>query len=634
MTKIAANTYQTIKDLIVKYRRTVVTLVHITQAFLANYLAFVLRFDAAIPAQHLKQFFLYIPYLLIVRLAFYLMTGLYKDLWRYSSINDLIKLIKSVTFSSIVFFIVVRYLFGDIGYPRSIYILDWLVLILLAGGSRLFIRIFREYMQHESSGKRILIIGAGDAGEMLVRDMRNNPSYNYEPIGFIDDDLGKKGLSIHGLPIFGPRGLIQEVIERHKPSEIIIAMPSMGNKALREIYDLCKQFNIPIKILPGMADILEGKISVSQIKPLSLEDLLQREQIRTDIHAVKEYLRGKSVLVTGAGGSIGSELCRQIFEYSPGRLILFDRYENGLFDIDMELNNKSMVNKSEKGLAPADRQIITVVGDMCDASSLENLFIKYTPDIVFHAAAHKHVPLMEHNPLEAVKNNIFGTKNLIEAAARHRANSFVMISTDKAVNPTNIMGATKRVAEYLSISRNNSASTKFSTVRFGNVLGSNGSVVNIFRNQIKSGGPVRVTHPDIKRFFMLIPEAVQLVLIAASSGEGGEIFVLDMGEQINITELAENLIRLSGFTPHEDIQIEFTGLRPGEKLFEELFDESEKMLPTFHEKLRMAIPGTIPSVNVLEEHLAALACFISKNSVDEVIAEIQKIVPNFKRAVH
>jgi len=348
--------------------------------------------------------------------------------------------------------------------------------------------------------------------------------------------------------------------------------------------------------------------------------------------------------VTGAGGSIGSELCRQLIEYAPSSLIMFDRYENGLFEIDMELNGKVRGQRSEargnrsevrgsspSPITPHPSPVVSVVGDMRDSDTLEYLFSKHKPQIVFHAAAHKHVPLMEHNPLEAVKNNIFGTKKLAEAASKYKAENFVMISTDKAVNPTNIMGATKRVAEFLTMNMNSSSSTKFTTVRFGNVLGSNGSVVQIFKEQLKRGGPLTVTHPEIKRFFMLIPEAVQLVLIAASAGKGGEIFVLDMGEQIRITDLAENLISLSGFIPHEDIKIEFIGLRPGEKLYEELFDESEKIIPTFHEKLRSAIPLNIPPMDKLTRHISSLEQIISNNSVDELIPEIRKIVPNFKR---
>jgi FlaA1/EpsC-like NDP-sugar epimerase len=359
------------------------------------------------------------------------------------------------------------------------------------------------------------------------------------------------------------------------------------------------------------------------MKPISLEDLLQREPVKTDIESVKKYIRNKSVLVTGAGGSIGSELCRQIVNYHPSNLILFDRCENSLFKIDIEL---SSANGNDNGTLQGN--IIPIVGDVVNPATMDYVFSKYKPQIVFHAAAYKHVPLMEHNPIEAVKNNILGTKNLIDISADHNVESFVMISTDKAVNPTSIMGATKRVAEFLTITKNSKTATKFTTVRFGNVLGSNGSVVPTFKEQIKKGGPVTVTHQDMKRFFMLIPEAVHLVLLAASSGNGGEIFVLDMGEQVKIGDLAENLIRLSGFIPHKEIKIKYTGLRPGEKMYEELFDASEKIIPTFNNKLRIAVPA-LPPVNTLNKYVAEFEDIVNNYAVERIIPTIQKVVPNF-----
>ncbi len=623
--------YKAIKDIIVKNRRIAVIVIHLIQAAIANYLAFLLRFDFSLDQQYFLLFQSYFSILLIIRLIFYLQAGLYRDLWRYSSVSDLIKILRATTFGSIIFLIVVRYIFGDTSYPRSIYIIDWGLLVMISGGSRLFIRVLREYLQpSESSGKRTLLIGAGDAGEMIVRDMKNNPKYAYQPIGFIDDDPYKKGLSIHGVPIFGPKNMINEVIEKHRPEEILISLPSASHSAISETYELCKPFNIPIKTLPKLYDILNGNVSVSQIKPLSLEDLLEREPVRADIKEVKDYIADKSVLVTGAGGSIGSELCRQIIEYNPSDLIMFDRYENSLFEIDLEL--KTRLKEKElavKGGNPSP-VIHTVLGDVCDRDTLEHLFLKYKPRIVFHAAAHKHVPLIEHNPLEAVKNNIFGTKNILDTSSRHAVESFVMISTDKAVNPANIMGATKRVAEYLTRNMNSISSAKFTTVRFGNVLGSNGSVIHIFKEQLKKNGPLTVTHPEVKRYFMLIPEAVQLVLIAAASDSGGDLFVLDMGEQIKVVDLAENFIRLSGFVPHKDIKIEFSGLRPGEKLYEELFDDTEKVITTFHDKLRVAVSDKIPTMENLAAHISALEHIVSNNSIDGIIPEIRKIIPNFR----
>jgi FlaA1/EpsC-like NDP-sugar epimerase len=621
--------YEKVRDFIIRHRGVFEILIHAFQAISANYLAFVLRFESLLSFEYRNYFLSYLPLLILIRVTFYLRHGLNRGLWRYSSVSDLLRIIRSITFGSIIFLLAVRYLFGNTSYPRSVYVLDWLLLIMFSGGTRLFIRVYREYLQSETSGKKVLLIGAGDAGEMIVRDMKNNPKYNYEPIGFIDDDVYKKGLSIHGIPIFGPKDMMKEVIERHEPEEILICMPSMQPKVIREFFELCKPLSIPIKTLPGMNDILDGTVSVSQIKPLSLEDLLEREPVKRDVQSIKLFIEGKSVMVTGAGGSIGTELCRQIFAYRPARLIMLDRYENGLFHIDLELRTTAAMqdgaaDKGQTGLS-------TVVGDICDRMRLDEVFRKFRPQIVFHAAAHKHVPLMEHNPLEAVKNNILGTKNLLDAAAEHGTESFVMISTDKAVNPTSVMGATKRTAEYLTMRMNHSSSCRFTTVRFGNVLGSSGSVVRVFREQLKRGGPLTVTHPEIKRYFMLIPEAIQLVLIAASSGTGGEIFILDMGEQVKILDLAENVIRLSGFIPYEDIGIVFTGLRPGEKMYEELFDSSEKAIPASHEKLKTAVLDGVPSREELAALVAKLKRTVEENSADGAIALLMAIVPNFRR---
>ncbi|MDA8086894.1 MAG: nucleoside-diphosphate sugar epimerase/dehydratase [Nitrospiraceae bacterium] len=609
----------------VKNRRVAVTLLHLMVAALANYLAFLLRFDLNIPSAYQGQFFSYLPCLLSIRLALCIQAGLYKGLWRYFGVNDLKKIIRSVTFGSVLFALLVRYLPGGAGYPLSIYILDWVLLIMLESGVRLVIRAFKGTSAGgEKGGKRVLIIGAGDAGEMIVRDMKNNPKYAYKPVGFIDDDPYKKGLMIHGVPIFGGRPALPLAVTRNRPNEILIAMPGAGHKAINGIYELCKSFNLPITTLPGLGDIMDGKVSVSQIKALQLEDLLQRAPVRTGREQVKELIRGKTILVTGAGGSIGQELCRQIMDYRPLRLVLFDRYENGLFAIDCALRKKTI--KPNGCRAP---EIVSFVGDMRDEATLEHLFSVHAPQIVFHAAAHKHVPLMEQNPLEAVRNNIFGTSNLITAASRHYVKDFVMISTDKAVNPTSIMGATKRVAEFLAMRMNSSSLTRFTTVRFGNVLGSNGSVVPTFREQLKRGGPLTITHPDVKRFFMLTEEAVHLVLVAAAAGKGGEIFVLEMGEQIKVLDLALNMIKLSGLVPYEEIKIEFMGLRPGEKLYEELFDETEEVVPSPFEKLRMAVPGKVPSREELEWHLSALRDHLSRRDPGGAVSELRKIVPNF-----
>ena len=667
--------YLKLSKCIMKYRYLLVIMIFLLQTALANYLAFVIRFDGFLSRDNINTYISYLPFLLLIRSAFFFRDGLYKGMWRYASTSDLIKIIKSTTFSSITFLLFVYYLLGDESYPRSVYILDWMLSIIIAGGNRLFIRLFREYMFLDTSRKKILIVGAGDAGEMIVREMKSNHKGLYEPIGFVDD-TESIGLTIHGVPILGSCKMLPEIITTHKPDEILILVSNDMQQTIREVYELCKPFNIQIKKLPGIDDLLDGNVTVgaklgqrlleanlvseeniqealalqekeggrlgtkliklgyikeekmmsflskqygiTHMKPISLEDLLQRESVKTDNKAVMNFIKGKSVIVTGAGGSIGSELCRQIIKYRPSSLLLIDRYENTLYEVDIELRNEG------NGV-----HLSSVIVDIQDRSSLDSLFSKHRPQVVFHAAAYKHVPLMENSPVEAVKNNIFGTKNIIDTASKYGAESFVLVSTDKAVNPTSIMGATKRVAEFLTINMNGYSNTRFSTVRFGNVLGSNGSVVPIFKEQLKNGGPLTVTHPDIERFFMLIPEAVQLVLIAAASGEGGELFVLDMGKPVKIADFAENFIRLSGFIPHREIQIKYTGLRPGEKLFEELFDKTEKSVTTSHSKLMMAIPE-VPSLESLNQYISELEHAVLNYAVDEVELIMQKIVPNFR----
>jgi len=668
-------TSKTFMNPIVKHRRFAVTVTFVAQAALANCLAFLIRFDTGLSEYYLYAFFHYLPLIMVLRLLFFLQGGLHRGLWRYASISDLIRIIKSATIGSCLFVLIVRYGLGDETYPVSIYILDWLLYIAISGGTRFLMRVLREYNLTEPSRKRILILGAGDTGEMIVREMRHNREHVYEPVGFIDDNTDNKGLTIHDVPILGTTEMLPEIIKKYRPAELLISGANDSQKSIREIYELCKPFPITIKKLPGIGDILDGNIStanklgqrlieanlvteaqinealalqkkeggrlgsklvklgcipeekllgflhkqygISHMKPLSLEDLLQREQVKTDITSVRDFIRGKSVMVTGAGGSIGSELCRQIIKYNPSHLMLCDRYENSTYEVDLELRAEHR-----------ETAISTIIGDIQDTVFLDQLFSRHRPRIVFHAAAYKHVPLMEHNPIEAVKNNIFGTKNLIDAVSRHCAEKFILISTDKAVNPTSIMGATKRIAEFLTINMNSSCRTKFAAVRFGNVLGTNGSVIPIFKDQLKKGGPLTVTHPDIKRFFMLIPEAVQLVLIAAASGNGGELFVLDMGEQIKILDLAENFIRLSGFIPHKEIKITYSGLRPGEKMYEELFDETETKIPTFHNKLMMAIPET-PSAHAMASSLEEFEHIIREYRADQVVPAIQRIVPNF-----
>ena len=662
-------------------RTVFVVFVHIIQSVLASYLAFSIRFESFFLADNLRLMLRYLPMLLLIRTVFYFQAGLNKDFWRYSSISDMSRIIKCTFMGSVIFFVLVRFVFRDIGYPISIYILDWLLLVLFSCGTRLSVRVaYRENLRTKPVGKRVLLIGDSKVLEVIIKNLMDNPKYGYIPIGIIDEDVNTKGRSIHGVRIFGTNTIIPKIIEKHKPDEILISVMPSNNKSIKDIFELSKASNIPIKRLPGLSDVLNGEVPVpnrigarlvsanlvtrehldealalqgtdneklgvkliklgyvsekdfvsfliedngmSSLQNISLEDLLQREPVKSGIKSVSDFIIGKSVLVTGAGGSIGSEICRQVIKYSPSKLILLDRYENSLFEVDLEL--RCLIGNDE-----GEKNIVSLIRDLAEISSLESAFSKLKPQIVFHAAAHKHVPLMETNPCEAVKNNIFGTKNLIDTSIKHNVNNFVMISTDKAVNPTSVMGATKRIAEFLAISMNEVSQTKFTTVRFGNVLGSNGSVVPVFKECLEKGGPLKVTHPDIKRYFMLIPEAVNLVLIAASSESDGKIFVLDMGEQIRIVDLAENLIRLAGFIPHKEIKIEYTGLRPGEKMFEELFDKSEKLIPTSHKKISEIIP-VVPDAEVLKGHLIRLQHIVQNNSDNDVRGEVLEIVQILK----
>jgi FlaA1/EpsC-like NDP-sugar epimerase len=457
--------------------------------------------------------------------------------------------------------------------------------------------------------KRVLIYGAGDAGAMIVRDMGHNAACEYEPIGFIDDDLSKVGQSIHGVRVLGTRHQLPQIIATQKPHEILVAMPSMSSGMLREIVKTLQPFKVCITILPNLLHIMNGKAMVPQIRQLSVEDLLERQPIGLNPESVRHMIIGKRILVTGAGGSIGSELCRQIATLHPSALYLYEPYENSLYAIGGDLANRH-----------GTLNVHCIIGDVTDVQRVGAVMTELQPEIIFHAAAHKHVPLMELNPCEAVKNNIAGTRIVAEAAASVGAERFIPISTDKAVNPSSIMGATKRIAELLVQSLAQLHQTRFAVVRFGNVLGSNGSVVPLFLEQIKAGGPVTVTHPEVQRYFMLIPEAVHLVLHAATLGQTGTIYVLEMGEQIKVLDMARNLIRLAGFIPEEEIRIVFTGLRPGEKLSEELVGLDETLQPIEVDKIYQVQPTHLPEPTMLMQRIRKLEQFgidgDSKNTLD------------------
>lgn len=587
---------------------------------LACFLAFLVRFDGAIPAQYVQLYEHGLGWLLVIRGVTFFPFRLYGSSWRYSGMWDLRNIIAAALVSTLLFMLVTEVGLG-LRYPRSVLVCDTVFLICLLGGMRLGLRMVGEWGRGGGL-RRVFVYGAGDAGERIVCDMQRSRLHNYKPIGFIDDDVMKTGLWIHGVPVLGTGSDLATLLAREHPDEILVALPSETPKRIRAVIKALEPFKIPIKTLPKLLDIVDGKVTVSEIRDLAVEDLLARPPVQMDLAPVRNFIKGKRVLVTGAGGSIGSELCRQLARCDPTVLLMLDKAESALYDIDMELRRT----------AP-DCVRSTLLVDITQAGRLHDVFIRYSPQIVFHAAAYKHVPMMEMHPSEAVLNNVIGTQRLCEIAAQRGVETFVQISTDKAVNPTNVMGATKRTGELFvqALARQPEArgQTTFCAVRFGNVLGSNGSVVPLFLQQIRQGGPVTVTHPDITRYFMTIPEASQLVLRAATLAKGGEIFVLDMGEQIRVLDMARHLIRLSGSVPDEDIPITFTGLRPGEKLYEELVGADETVEPSGETKIDRVCPQWQPDLAHLLVEFQELEWLAEQGRTKAILALLREIVPTF-----
>lgn len=598
-------------------RRPIVVLIHIALVVMANYLAFWLRFDGQIPEQAVNLFQMTLVWLVTIRCLTFIPFRLYQGLWKYTGLWDLKNIIGGITASTGAFAILVHVGFSQIHYPLSVMLIDALLLLVMLGGIRLTRRIFRG-VRLGGEGRRVLIVGAGDAGEMIVRDMVRAAESDYVPVALVDDDAAKVGQRIHGIPVVGTCRDLSGVMEQYHPEEVLLAIPRANSTVRRRIVQALQSWNVPIKTLPSLRELLECEVGVTQIRPLAIEDLLGRDPVHMDTERVRELVVGKRVLVTGAGGSIGSELCRQILALNPLELVLYERYENSLHSIQIELQNLV-------GAPP----IFPVIGDVTDHDRLEHIMATHRPQLVFHAAAHKHVPLMELNSCEAIKNNVLGTQMVAKAADRHGVERFVLISTDKAVNPTSVMGATKRVAELVVQHMAKRSNTCFSVVRFGNVLGSNGSVVPAFKAQIQAGGPVTVTHPEMRRYFMLIPEAVHLVLQAATLGEQGGLFVLEMGEQVKVIDLARNLIRLSGFIPEVEIPISFVGLRPGEKLYEELVGEHEKAQPSSVDKIFRVQNGQQPESQYLMRHILEFEQSSVLKDSFFVNAWLQKLVPTF-----
>ena len=613
-------------------KRWLLIIIDILLLNLALWLAFALRFDWKIPGYYLDYYWQIALFVVGLRLALFLYFGLYRGVWRYIGINDLLAIFKSVSLGSLLVaaasFLTRRLDYSRWGlplhwlegYPISVIVAEWLGDIIFIGGLRLGLRLLQRHRAatryRHLEKKRVLIVGAGDAGEMVARQLMAHPEYGYQPMGFLDDDRLKQGKKIHGIPILGGRDAILPIVHKKEIEEIIIAIPSAPGSVIKSLVEECRRARVRFKIVPGIQDIIEGEVNLNQIREVELEDLLRRPPVKLNLEEIAGYLSGRRVLVTGAGGSIGAELCRQIAKYNPARLAMLGKGENSLYEIEHEL------------IKIPGLDLVTLVGDVNDPPRMQRIFSEQRPQVVFHAAAHKHVPMMEANPTEAVKNNIFGTRVLAEAALKYGAERFVLISTDKAVNPTSIMGATKRMAEDV-IASLVGRKTKFMTVRFGNVLGSRGSVVPLFKKQIAAGGPVTVTHPEMQRFFMTIPEAVQLVIQAGAMGRGGEIFILDMGKPVKILDLARDLITLSGLEPEVDIPIEFIGLRPGEKLYEELLTAEEGVNATKHSQIFVARPRNFKNAD-LEKVLRKLETASRLGHDGEIIKILRSWIPSYR----
>lgn len=583
--------------------------------------SYLLRFDFHIPESFLKTLRYVIPlYVLLIIIGFNLFK-IYKRIWQYASVGDLISIFKGVAIGTIAFFLIqqliINYLYSELIVPRSIYLLTTIIAFFVVGGSRFLWRLTRDnYRKLQPDHRRALIVGAGEAGILVVKELKHSKS-DYYPVAFIDDDLQKQNYEIVGVPVVGTRHDIVQVVEDYNIDDIIIAMPSASRVEISKILNICKETNKQIKIIPRVNDLIDGKVTVKMIRDVSVEDLLGREPVKVNMDEITGYLKDKVVLVTGAGGSIGSEISRQVAAVTPKELLLLGHGENSIYDIELELRRKY-----------PDLSIHPIIADIQDQERILQVFQSFQPQVVFHAAAHKHVPLMEANPHEAIKNNVFGTQNVATAASQYGAERFVLISTDKAVNPTSVMGVTKRIAELIVQSLNGKSNTIFTAVRFGNVLGSRGSVIPVFKKQIELGGPVTVTHPDMVRYFMTIPEAVQLVIQAGAFAEGGEVFILDMGKPVKIADLARDLIKLSGLTPDKDIQVVYTGIRPGEKLFEEIMSKEEGATATKHDRIFVGRPLG-QSAEKLHQLLVELQTLQDANAIR---MKLKEIVPTYQIA--
>ena len=596
-------------------------------------LAYLFRFEFSLDSFFAEQLKAMLMLTIPLKLSTFLLFGLYQGMWRYTSTRDFWRLLQASAVSTLLIMAFILIVHRFEGYSRAVFLMDGGLSFLFTGGLRMVIRSFFTMRERNDQGasapvvhrKRILIIGAGSAGEKILREIIENDHLRYSVVGFIDEDPRKHSRAIHGIPVLGSLNEIARIVDRQDIEEILIAIPSATGDQIRRIVQVCEACGIAYKTLPGIGELIDGRVSIKTLRDVNYEDLLGRSPVQLDMGEIRGYIDGRTVLITGCGGSIGAELCRQIVRFQPQTLILLDASESNLFHIELELRNKLHFDRCR-----------AVLGFVQNEKLMTSVFRKYHPQVVFHAAAYKHVPMLEKNPWEAVFNNIIGSRVLMEVARREGAERFVLVSTDKAVRPTNVMGASKRVTELLLQTFQDGA-TRFMAVRFGNVVGSSGSVIPVFRSQIEQGGPVTVTHPEVRRFFMTIPEAAQLILQAGALGEGGEIFLLKMGTPVKILDMARDLIRLSGREPDKDVQIAFTGLRDGEKLYEELITEGEGIVPTKHEKIMVLraddrndlslSPRELSAfldVRLRELHLAA-----DRFDAPAIKRKLQEIVPEY-----
>lgn len=612
--------------MVYSWRSFVIVIIDAFLVIISMYLALLMRFDGLIPANYVDAYLGLVPFSTLVMMMSFFAFGLYRRAWEYASIGELIAVIEGVMVGSIIN-VVLSYVISGYTFPlpRSVFILNIILRVVLIGGSRIAWRVFRDYglgMKKKGRSKRVLIFGAGDAGVLVAKELKCHYNGGVQIMGFVDDDAKKQNMIVQGINVLGRRGDIPKLVERHKIQEVIIAMPSAEGWIKREIVAICQDADVKVKILPGVYDLIDGKVKVNKIREVEVEDLLGREPVEVDLNDITQYIRNQVVLVTGGGGSIGSELCRQVARYQPKALLILDACENNVYEIDLEMR------RSFPGL-----NIIPLVKDTRDRKTVIQVFKMYRPQIVFHAAAHKHVPMMEYNAEDAIKNNVMGTYHVAQMADMFQAKKFVLISTDKAVNPTSYMGASKRLAELVIQYLDTISETSYVAVRFGNVLGSTGSVIPLFKKQIAEGGPLTVTHQEMVRYFMTIPEAVQLVIQAGSMAKGGEIFILDMGEPVKIMDLARSLIELSGFAPGKDIEIKVTGTRPGEKLYEELLTAEEGVSATTHKRIFVAKRGTIRSDLIEERIIARIVNGSLPQNEHDTLSMIREFLPEFRKAV-